>query len=195
MELSYFEYYLIGINVIGMLAYGINMFLYAHTEKGQIDALLTILSFLGGSFGILLTILLFDRKPGKENMMSRVFVSCVFIIQLVALLLYKGYHKDTFTFAFWEYFASHEYLLIYLGVINFITFVVYAIDKVNSMTNRSRIRIVSLLGLAFIGGSIGALLAMYLLHHKTRKDYFAVGVPFILAMQVVVLFFAMNVNI
>ena len=46
--------------------------------------------------------------------------------------------------------------------------------------------------LAFIGGSVGALLAMYLLRHKTKKDYFTVGVPLIMIMQVVVLFYAMN---
>lgn len=72
------------------------------------------------------------------------------------------------------------------------TFAVFAIDKVNAAEHRSRIRIVTLLGLAFIGGSVGALLAMYLPRHKTRKDYFTVGVPLIMIMQVVVLFYAMN---
>ena len=50
----------------------------------------------------------------------------------------------------------------------------FAIDKVNAAEHRSRIRIVTLLGVAFIGGSAGGLLAMYLLHHKTKKDYFTV---------------------
>ena len=44
----------------------------------------------------------------------------------------------------------------------------YAVDKVNAAEHRFRIRIVTLLGLAFIGGSAGALLAMYLLRHKTE---------------------------
>ena len=47
-------------------------------------------------------------------------------------------------------------------------------------------------GLAFIGGSVGALVAMYVFHHKTKQDYFSVGVPLIILMQVVVLFFLMN---
>ena len=33
---------------------------------------------------------------------------------------------------------------------------------------------------------------MYLFHHKTKKDYFAVGVPLIIVMQVVVIFYLMN---
>lgn len=89
-------------------------------------------------------------------------------------------------------FAKYKILLIYLAVINFIAFVAYAVDKVNAAKHRSRIKIVTLLGLAFVGGSVGSLLAMYLLRHKTRKDYFTVGVPLIMIMQVVVIFYAMN---
>lgn len=65
--------------------------------------------------------------------------------------------------------------MIYLAVINFIAFAAYAVDKVNAAEHRSRIRIVTLLGLAFIGGSIGSLLAMYLLRHKTKKITLQLG--------------------
>ena len=50
----------------------------------------------------------------------------------------------------------------------------------------------TLLGLAFMGGSIGALIAMYVFHHKTKQDYFSVGVPLIMLMQAFVFFFLMN---
>lgn len=66
----------------------------------------------------------------------------------------------------------------------------FAVDKARAIQHESRI--ITLSGLAFVGGSVGALLAMYLLHHKTRKDYFTVGVPLIMVMQVFVLFYAMN---
>ena len=33
---------------------------------------------------------------------------------------------------------------------------------------------------------------MYLLHHKTKKNYFTVGVPLMLVMQVSILFGIMN---
>ena len=190
--LGIFEYYLIGVNIIGFFLYLLNMFLYSHTENAQIDAILTIGALIGGSAGILLAILLFDRKTVKDNMMSRVFIVCVFVIQVIILLMVKGHHADHITLAFWEFFAKYKILLIYLAVINFIAFAVYAVDKVNAAKHRSRIKIVTLLGLAFVGGSIGSLLAMYLLRHKTRKDYFTVGVPLIMVMQVVVIFYAMN---
>ena len=187
-----FEYYLLIVNGIGFLLYLINMWLYSHTAEGQVDKFLTILSLAGGSAGILLAILLFDRKAVKDNMMSRVFIACVFVIQVVILLMVKGHHADTITFAFWKFFTDYKVLLIYFGIINFVAFVMFAIDKVNAAEHRSRIRIVTLLGVAFIGGSVGGLMAMYLLHHKTQKDYFTVGIPLIMIMQVVVAFYILN---
>lgn len=186
------DYYLLIVNGIGFLLYLINMWLYSHSEEGQVDRFLTIVSLMGGSAGILLAILLFDRKAVKENMMSRVFIACIFVIQVIILLMVKGHHADTITFAFWKFFTEYKALLLYLGIINFATFVVYAVDKVNAAEHRSRIRIVTLLGLAFIGGSVGGLMAVYLLHHKTKKDYFTVGIPLIMVMQVIVAFYILN---
>ena len=191
-ELGQLENYLKVINAVGVLVYLINMLLYRHTVIGQIDVIVTIVSLLGGSAGMLLMILLFDRKAVKENMMSRVFIICIFIIQIIILLIYKGHHAEHFTLAFWKFFAERRILLIYLGIMNLVTFIVFAIDKANACAHRSRIRIVTLLGLSFAGGSVGGLIAMYLLHHKTQKDYFTVGMPMIIIMQVVVLFYVMN---
>ncbi len=187
-----FEKYLVIINIIGFLMYLINMCLYSHTKEGQVDKFLTILSLAGASPGILLAIVLFDKKAHKGTMMSRVFVISVFIIQIILFLMWKGYMNDEITLALWEPFLKHRILLIYFGIINFITFIVFAIDKVNAQEHRSRIKIVTLLGLSFIGGSIGALLSIYLLHHKTKKDYFTVGIPIIMIMQVIVLFYLLN---
>ena len=78
------------------------------------------------------------------------------------------------------------------AIINFITLAAFAIDKIAAIEGRFRIRIVTLLGLAFIGGSLGGLIAMYLFRHKIRKDYFTVGIPLIMLMQVFVIFYFMN---
>ena len=71
-------------------------------------------------------------------------------------------------------------LLYYLIVINIVTFLVYGIDKWRSTSGRLlptgrkkakqgswRISEATLLILAAIGGSIGALLGMKIWHHKT----------------------------
>lgn len=192
MELSRFDYYLIAINAIGFILYLVNTWLYSHTEEGQIDRILTITSLLGGSLGIVIAILLFDRKSVKDNMMSRVFVICVLIIQIIIFLMVKGHIKTDLTFAFWEFFGAHKIIIVYLLAINIVTLIAFAVDKIAAIEHRSRIRIVTLLALAFIGGSIGALIAMYVFNHKTKQDYFSVGVPLIMLMQAVVIFFLMN---
>lgn len=157
------------------------------------DSLLTIISIIGGATGALLAIILFDRKSVKDNMMSRVFVVCVCIIQIVLYLFFKGGHFDQITFAFWEFFGKYKILIVYLVIINFVSFAAFALDKINAIEGRSRIRIITLLGIAFLGGSLGAILAMYILRHKTKIDYFTVGIPLIMLMQAVVIFYLMNI--
>jgi len=188
-------YYLIILNVIGFILFAVNTWLYSHTAEGQVDKFLTITALLGGSLGILISVLIFDRKAVKGNMMSRVFVACIFVIQIVIFLVLRGEHGENLTFAFWDFFAKYKILLVYLAIINFVTFVVFGIDKFAAIKRRSRIRIVTLLGLCFIGGSLGGLGAMYLFHHKTNKeknDFFTVGVPLMIVMQVIVVFYLMN---
>lgn len=188
------EKYLIAINIIGFLMYFINFLLYKYTKSVNIDVILTLLALAGGSLGIFIFIVLFDRKSVKENMMSRVFIICVLIIQIIAMLFIKGFHGEEINIAFWEFFGRNKILMIYLGIINVITFLAFAIDKLHAIKGKRRIRIITLLGLAFVGGSAGALLGMYTLRHKTKVDYFTVGVPLIMIMQAVVVFFVMNIR-
>ena len=186
--------YLIAINIIGFLMYFINFLLYKYTKSANIDVILTLLALAGGSLGIFIFIVLFDRKSVKENMMSRVFIICVLIIQIIAMLFIKGFHGEEINIAFWEFFGRNKILMIYLGIINVITFLAFAIDKLHAIKGKRRIRIITLLGLAFVGGSAGALLGMYTLRHKTKVYYFTVGVPLIMIMQAVVVFFVMNIR-
>ena len=76
-----------------------------------------------------------------------------------------------------------------LIVLNVVTFVVYGIDKWKAMKGRWRISEFTLLLLAVIGGSIGALLGMRVWHHKTKHLKFKYGVPLILLAQLALLYF------
>lgn len=195
MNLNIFDRYLLIINIIALVIYGIKVLVYKHQTRDWFEKLCMFIVLLGGSAGILLMIILFDRKAVKENMMSRVFTLCMLVIQAILLLIVKGYHGDQIHIDFWDYLMQHRILLIYLAVVNIMTIIVFGVDKMNAKSNRQRVRIVTLLGLAFIGGSVGALIGMYGFHHKTKKAYFTVGVPLILLMQVVVLFYVMNMGI
>lgn len=194
MNLNIFDRYLLIINIIALVIYGIKVLVYKHQTRDWFEKLCMFIVLLGGSAGILLMIILFDRKAVKENMMSRVFTLCMLVIQAILLLIVKGYHGDQIHIDFWDYLMQHRILLIYIAVVNILTIIVFGVDKMNAKSNRQRVRIVTLLGLAFIGGSVGALIGMYGFHHKTKKAYFTVGVPLILLMQVVVLFYVMNMG-
>ena len=74
--------------------------------------------------------------------------------------------------------------IIYLIGINLITFIVFGIDKRKAVKHRCRIPEKNLFGLAIVGGSVGALLGMYVWRHKTRVWYLVVGIPAILIAQI-----------
>lgn len=78
-------------------------------------------------------------------------------------------------------------LLIYLFLINFITYFTYAADKTKARQHKWRIPERTLILLAILGGSPAALLAMKIYHHKTRHLKFKLGVPLILIVQLILL--------
>ena len=78
--------------------------------------------------------------------------------------------------------------MVYFIGINIFTFIVYGIDKWKSKQSGWRISEASLLMLAIIGGSIGALLGMNVWHHKTLHKKFRFGLPLILFAQILLIF-------
>ncbi|MCI6161489.1 MAG: DUF1294 domain-containing protein [Prevotellaceae bacterium] len=74
-------------------------------------------------------------------------------------------------------------VLIYLLVINVIAFFLYGIDKRKAIHFKWRIPEIELLGVAVIGGSIGAWFGMKVWHHKTMHKKFKYGIPLILIVQ------------
>ncbi|WP_274420928.1 DUF1294 domain-containing protein [Blautia sp. XA-2221] len=85
----------------------------------------------------------------------------------------------------------YRYFVLYLIFINMIAFLAYGIDKKRAVRNQWRISEKALLGMAALGGSIGALAGMKIFHHKTRKAKFFVGVPVILAAELIVGFWVL----
>lgn len=80
--------------------------------------------------------------------------------------------------------------ILYILIINVIAFAAYGIDKQKAVKKEWRISEDTLIGLALIGGSVGALLGMKCFHHKTRKKKFSVGIPLIFILQIgIVIYF------
>lgn len=80
-----------------------------------------------------------------------------------------------------------EIIIYYLIGINILTFFVYGIDKWKARRSKWRISEAMLLGLAIIGGSIGAWLGMRIWRHKTQHKKFKYGIPLILIAQIAII--------
>jgi uncharacterized membrane protein YsdA (DUF1294 family) len=81
-----------------------------------------------------------------------------------------------------------EALRDYIIGINVLTFLVYGIDKWKAKKGKWRVSEATLLLLAVMGGSIGALLGMKIWHHKTMHKKFRYGVPLILLTQIALVY-------
>ncbi len=83
-----------------------------------------------------------------------------------------------------------EILIIVIAVLaamSFVAFVTYFSDKTRAKKGKWRIRESVLLGLGFIGGAAGALIAMNLFRHKTKHWYFWVVNIFSLLLHIAAL--------
>ena len=76
-------------------------------------------------------------------------------------------------------------ILIYLLVINLITFLAMYVDKKRAKWGKWRIKESTLFGLVLLGGGIGGIAGMYTFRHKTKKPGFVIGFPAILIIEIV----------
>ena len=101
-------------------------------------------------------------------------------------------------------------VICYALLVNGIAFVLFAVDKRRAQRNgelekqrrrrksdpiREPVRRIpekTLFTAAAVGGSVGAILGMWLLRHKTRHWYFVYGMPAILLMQLLIIWVAVR---
>ena len=83
-------------------------------------------------------------------------------------------------------------ILIYLIAVNVVAFILYGADKQKARKKKWRSSEKALLGIAVIGGSPGAILGMFVFHHKTKHWYFRYGLPLILVIQILVVLFILK---
>ena len=80
-----------------------------------------------------------------------------------------------------------DVVLAWLIAATVVTFLTYGYDKLIAGSGRTRVPEKVLLGLAFIGGTLGALAGMWLFRHKTAKESFRLKFWLVVAAQIVVL--------
>lgn len=76
-------------------------------------------------------------------------------------------------------------IIIYIIVINIITFLTIWYDKHEAKINQWRISEKTLFLLVLLGGGIGGIAGMYTFRHKTKKWYFKYGFPIITILEII----------
>lgn len=79
---------------------------------------------------------------------------------------------------------TEHLVLLYLIIVNAAAFLLMLADKLKAKRGAWRIPETTLMGIAAIGGSVGALAGMYLFRHKTKHIKFTLGIPVILIGQI-----------
>ena len=117
-----------------------------------------------------------------------IFLACAAVIAGIITLICTGHINEIPVFLPFDYFFEHKILMVYVIAINAFAFTIYGVDKLQAIKSRQRVRETTLFFMALIGGSIGALCGMIAFRHKIRKMYFVLGIPFMLVMNIFLLF-------
>lgn len=78
-----------------------------------------------------------------------------------------------------------RYIFYYLVFINLLAFALMGQDKRRAIRNVWRIPERTLFLCALLGGSLGSILGIQCFRHKTKHRSFTIGMPLILALQLV----------
>ena len=81
------------------------------------------------------------------------------------------------------FFSRITIVLVFLIDINVIAIILMKKDKEYAQNGERRIREITLLLVALVGGSLGMYYAMFKYKHKTLHNKFRYGVPIIMVMQ------------
>ena len=83
-------------------------------------------------------------------------------------------------------------LLYALAAMNVLAFVLFGVDKLKAKRHLWRIPERVLLGTAVLGGAPGAIAGMLTFHHKTKHKKFRYGLPTILILQLLLVFWIIS---
>ena len=86
------------------------------------------------------------------------------------------------------WFSKNMIVCIYLIMINIVGFSIMGIDKKRAKRHQWRIPEKTLFLIAILCGSVGSIAGMYVFRHKTKHPKFVIGMPVILAAQILVCF-------
>ena len=183
-----FLIYLMAVNVVAFVVFTIDYFLFMKSGRELVNHVaMSLFAVFGGGVGMLASFLIWDRRVVKANAAWRFAALMGIVVWTMVVLAVYGVININLA-AITEPLGLEKLapLGIYLLVINIVTFIVFAYDKRQAMRGGNRVREFVLLGLSFIGGALGGLIAMYVVRHKTSKWYFKFGLPAMIVLHIAV---------
>ena len=82
-----------------------------------------------------------------------------------------------------------QLFIIYTLVINIIAILITGYDKLCAKKHSWRAKERTLMLVSVLGGSIGMYITMQLIRHKTRHFKFMIGIPLIMILQIILIWF------
>ena len=83
-------------------------------------------------------------------------------------------------------------LVIYFFIINLFAIFLMKYDKVKAINNQYRLSEKTLFLIALILGGIGIYIGMYLFRHKTKHVKFTVGIPLIIILNILTIYYLIS---
>ena len=94
-----------------------------------------------------------------------------------------------------ELISNYPIVVPYLAIISIIAVITTVKDKICAKLDKSRTPEKKLLIISAFGGSAAMLATMLIIRHKTKHFKFMIGIPVILALQVIILYYLDGIGI
>ena len=94
-----------------------------------------------------------------------------------------------------ELISTYPIVVPYLAIISIIAVITTVKDKICAKLDKSRTPEKKLLLISAFGGSAAMLATMLIIRHKTKHFKFMIGIPVILALQVIILYYLNSIGI
>ena len=88
-----------------------------------------------------------------------------------------------------DFLREHAVIICYVVIVSIFAVIITAKDKIRAIKGGRRTPEATLLLLAALGGSLMMLVMMILIRHKTKHKKFMIGLPIIIILQAVAIYF------
>lgn len=196
-NLTYFQLYLVIINIISFIAYTIDYLicLNGYVDEDNEESLhqfLNIFAYIGGALGALIALIIFAEK-GRNSANWFVVIISVLIAWIVIYIIIMDPLGMGFG-AIRPSIFSHLPLVIYLLAINIVSAILFIRDRYRRRSNIDSHEFLLIL-VSLIGGAAGGYLVMIFTNGKQNHPHFSIGLPVLMAVHTFVIAFLLFAGI